>query len=299
MSIIISKKGKNARKAERTTIEHEKDLQGYICENPESLPLDEIEENIRLLILAREFPTGRGRIDALGIDEDGHIYIIETKLYKNPDKRVVLAQVLEYGASLWRTYEDSESFIEKLERTPGKISTEPLNERMREPLNERIRTFYRTDIETVTEILQNVRQNLREGDFRFVVLMDHLEDSLKDLLIFVNQNSRFTIYGVEMEFYKFEDYEILIPKLYGAEVKKSAGIMKAKKVSGELSRLHKAILKVIDRPLQKNEIMRRLEDAGMPVGEKTLQRRLKEAVEWGELVTPMRGCYGPAQPKRD
>jgi hypothetical protein len=287
MSIIISKKGKNARKAERTTIEHEKDLQGYICENPESLPLDEIEENIRLLILAREFPTGRGRIDALGIDEKGHIYIIETKLYKNQDKRVVLAQVLDYGASLWRTYEDSESFIEHLERALRKISNEPLNER--------IRKFYQTDIETVTEILQKVRQNLHEGDFRFVVLMDRLEDSLKDLLSFVNQNSLFTIYGVEMEFYKFEDYEILIPKLYGAEVKKSAGITKAKKVSGELSGLHKAILKVIDRPLRTNEIMRRLEKAGMPVGEKTLQRRLKEAVEWGELVTTMKGYYGPAQ----
>jgi|SRR2546423_794848 len=289
MSIIISRKGKNARKTERTNIEHEKYLQGYICENPESLPLDEIEENIRLLILAREFPTGRGRIDALGIDEDGHIYVIETKLYKNQDKRVVLAQVLDYGASLWRTYEDSESFIEKLERAIGKTSNEPLNER--------IRKFYQTDIETVTEILQNVRQNLREGDFRFVVLMDRLEDSLRDLLVFVNQNSRFTIYGVEMEFYKFEDYEILIPKLYGAEMKKSTGIMKSKKVSRELNELHRAILKVIDRPLRKNEIMRRLKDAGMSVGEKSLQRRLKEAVDWGELITPLKGYYAPAQPQ--
>jgi hypothetical protein len=50
----------------------------------------------------RAFPTNSGPIDALGINKDGEIYIIETKLYKNPDKRLVVAQVLDYGASLWQ-----------------------------------------------------------------------------------------------------------------------------------------------------------------------------------------------------
>lgn len=291
MSIIISKGGKDARKPERTNIDNEKYLQGYICENPESLPLDEIEENIRLLILAREFPTRSGEIDALGIDYEGNIYVIETKLYKNQDKRIVLAQVLDYGASLWRTYEDSDSFIKELERSVSKLVTESLTER--------IGKFYQTDIETTTEILQQVRQNLRDGYFRFVVLMDYIEDRLRDLLIFVNQNSRFNIYGVEMEFYKFEDYEILIPKLYGAEVKKGAGLTKPKKLVKELNAVHKTILRVVDRPLRKNEIMQRLLNAGETLSEKTVQRRLQEAVEWGQLVTPMKGYYAPVEPEAD
>jgi hypothetical protein len=70
---------------------------------------------LRLLILAREFPTVSGPIDALGIDQDGNIYVIETKLAKNPDKRYVLAQVLDYGAALWRTYENGDEFIARLE----------------------------------------------------------------------------------------------------------------------------------------------------------------------------------------
>lgn len=289
MSIIISKRGKNAQKSERTSIEHEKYLQGYICDNPESLPLHEVEEDIKLLILAREFPTKSGKIDALGIDYDGNIYVIETKLYKNADKRVVLAQVLDYGASLWRTYEDTDSFIEELERAAGKI--------FNNPLSERIQNFYETDVETVVEILQGVRQNLRDGSFRFVVLMDHIEDRLRDLLVFVNQNSLFNIYGVEMEFYKFEDYEILIPKLYGAEVKKGVGITKHLRARRELNDLHRVILDLIDRPLRKNEIMQRLRDAGMTIGEKTLQRRLKDAIDWGELTSPLKGYYARAQPK--
>ena len=46
MAIIISKKGKHARKIERTVIQREEYLQGYIHENPESLPLDDLDESI-------------------------------------------------------------------------------------------------------------------------------------------------------------------------------------------------------------------------------------------------------------
>ena len=103
MAIIVTKQGKNAIKIDPSRFEQEDDLQTYIAQNPDSLPLYEIKEDIRLLILGREFPTNSGPIDAIGIDKDGEIYIVETKLYKNPDKRLVVAQVRDYGASLWRS----------------------------------------------------------------------------------------------------------------------------------------------------------------------------------------------------
>jgi len=53
--------------------------------------------------------------------------------------------------------------------------------------------------------------------------MDHLHDQLRDLIIFLNNNSEFTVYAVELEYYKHQEFEILIPKLYGAEVKKDLG----------------------------------------------------------------------------
>ena len=114
MSIIISKNGKNSQKLNCSVIPKENYLQEYIYNNPEVLPLEQIDEEIYLLIVAREFSTSSGPIDALGLDQSGNIYIIETKLYKNPDKRKVLAQVLDYGASLWRTYGDSREFLKKL-----------------------------------------------------------------------------------------------------------------------------------------------------------------------------------------
>jgi len=70
---------------------------------------------------------------------------------------------------------------------------------------------------------------------KFVILMDSLDERLKDLIVYVNQNSQFDIYAVQIEYYKFEDYEIMIPKLYGGEVKKNigSGLVSNRQVRGE------------------------------------------------------------------
>ena len=78
MSIIISSNGTKAVRVDRSTFDKEDYLQKYIYDNPESIPLYDIKEDIRLLILAREFPTNSGPIDAIGIDQYGELYIVET-----------------------------------------------------------------------------------------------------------------------------------------------------------------------------------------------------------------------------
>lgn len=215
MAIIVSKNGKNAVKIDKSNFALEDHLQQYIYNNPESIPLYDVKEDIRLLILAREFNTASGSIDALGIDKDGEIYLVETKLYKNPDKRTVVAQVLDYGASLWSKYRDFNDFITQINNHTQKD--------FQKTLAQRINDFFGISEEEIDSLLENIKQNLREGNFKFVVLMDHLHDHLKDLIIFLNNNSEFTVYAVELEYYKHKDFEILIPKLYGAEVKKDIG----------------------------------------------------------------------------
>ena len=215
MAIIISKEGKNAQKIEKSDFEQEDYLQKYIHENPESLPLYEIKEDINLLIVAREFPTDSGSIDALGFDKDGEIYIIETKLYKNPDKRLVVAQVLDYGASLWNSYNDFNDFISAID--------DEINNKFDVSLKHKLEEFFDIAGEDVSVLMENMKRNLNDGNFRFVVLMDKLHDKLKDLIVFINQNSRFDIFGVELEYYKYHEYEIMIPKLFGSEVKKEVG----------------------------------------------------------------------------
>ena len=99
MAIIVSKKGsQSAQVVNKSDFALERNLQDYICDHPEAVPV----EDKRLLVVARELQTESGAIDAFSVDKDGDLYIVETKLYRNPDKRTVVAQALDYGASLWR-----------------------------------------------------------------------------------------------------------------------------------------------------------------------------------------------------
>ena len=216
MTIIISKNGKSAKRVDRSSFEKEDYLQKYIYDNPESIPLYDIKEDIQLLILFREFITNSGSIDALGIDKEGEIYIVETKLYKNPDKRLVVAQVLDYGASLWRSFTNFDEFIRTIDNE--------INNKFNISLNQKLKDFFNITDEEISFLIDNVKNNLNKGNFKFVVLMDKLHGQLKDLIIFINENSRFDIFAVEMEYYQHEEYEIMIPKLFGAEVKKDVGV---------------------------------------------------------------------------
>ena len=215
MAIIITKNGKNALRIEQTPPKREDDLQRYISDNPESLPLDEIKEGTQLLVIGREFDTDSGPIDVLAVDGDGDIYIIETKLFKNPDKRLVIAQMLDYGASLWKTYRSGEEFL-------GDIDSF-LADSKAGGLSQRLGSLYGLGEEEVQDARGSIKRNLADGNIKFVVLMDKLHERLRDLIMFINQKSRFNIYAVEMEFYQHEGMEIVIPKLFGAEVKKDIG----------------------------------------------------------------------------
>ena len=199
MSIIISKGGENARRLERTVIDQEEYLQQYIHRNPDTLPFDELKDDLRLLILAREFDTASGPIDALGVDADGEIYIIEAKLDKNADRRRIIAQALDYGAALWA---HSEQLIAAMQRSDWRV---------------RLTEFLGGDEETVAAHLARIQENAKNGRFWFVVLMDRLDDRLRELISFINANSRFKVLGVELNFYRDGDLEIVIPNLYGAD----------------------------------------------------------------------------------
>lgn len=213
MSLIISQKGKNAKKIDKARFDKEDYLQQYIHQNPEAIPVYEIAEDKKLFVAAREFSTESGPIDALAVDKDGDIYIVETKLYKNPDKRTVVAQALDYGASLWKHFGDFSEFLSQLDQE--------VKNKFECTFAEKAKDFFNLTDEQLNIQLDSMQRNLREGNLKFVILMDSMEERLKDLIIYVNQNSQFDIYAVELEYYKFNEYEIMIPKIFGVEVKKN------------------------------------------------------------------------------
>lgn len=243
MAIIVSKKGENAQKIEKQGFDKEDYLQNYIHNNPELIPVYEIEEDKRLFVVAREFSTESGPIDALAIDKDGDIYIVETKLYKNPDKRTVVAQALDYGAALWKHLGDFTEFVSRLDNETQK--------KFNMGFQQKIKEFFNLEDDETQTLLESMRRNLNEGNLKFVILMDEMDERLKDLIIYVNQNSQFDIFAVQLEYYKFEEYEIMIPKIFGVEVRKEVGVSSSigRRKWDETSFFEDAKLKLKDKQL--------------------------------------------------
>jgi hypothetical protein len=203
MAIIVSRGGSEVTKVVETPLQKEDVLQEYVMNHPECLPLEELKDDIRLMSIGREFMIGGERIDVLAIDGDGDLYVIETKLFKNPDKRTVVAQVLDYGAALWQTYADSRLFTQAIDAKYG--------------FRQRIGPHFGIAEEEVPAVVEAMERNLRDGAIKFVVLMNRLDDRLRNLITYLTRNSNFSFIAVEMQFYYHEGLEIVIPNLFGAE----------------------------------------------------------------------------------
>jgi len=210
MPILVTPPNRKAVRVNRKRFSQEMDLQKYIHENPGAIPIEDIKEDVQLLILERESPTPVGPIDILATDSDGDIYIIETKLYRNPDKRQVLAQVLDYGAALWGLVSDPDEWLQQLEMRRANKSEEGLVE------------LFETNFGNNQQVMDGIKSSLQNGTYHFLILMDEVHSPLKNLILYINENSRFSVYAVEMELYEHDGYQILIPHLFGAESQKKA-----------------------------------------------------------------------------
>ncbi len=118
---------------------------------------------------------------------------------------------------------------------------EEIRSRFNLSFEEKLTEFFDLDDDELERVKENLQNNLDKGIFKFVVLMDKIDDRLKDLIIFMNQNTSFDIYGVELDLYKFDGSEIIIPRLFGGEVKKEIknGKVNIRKEVGEEYHLNK------------------------------------------------------------
>jgi hypothetical protein len=128
----------------------------------------------------------------LGVDEDGYIYIMETKLYRSSERRKALAQVLEYVSALWLNIHITLMFLLKslIEKAPSAM-------------------------EYLKNVKEAVKESLRNGDFRLVIAMDHIDEQTEKIINFLNEMCEFEVYGLSLEIYRSDDgSEVVVPRLY-------------------------------------------------------------------------------------
>src|SRR3989338_8787891 len=95
----------------------ESELQEILGASPDLIPVGELgggRKQIKVAIREGGLP-GSGSTDLIGIDEDGNITVVETKLAQNEEiKRKVIGQILEYAAYLWqKPYEEFDDIFHR------------------------------------------------------------------------------------------------------------------------------------------------------------------------------------------
>jgi hypothetical protein len=207
MKKLIRIQAGQSRIIEGKIFEKELELQEIVKDHPELIPLDELGEDIKpILIIGREFSLGdAGLVDLLGIDIAGLLTIIEFKLEKNTMIREAVAQTLEYAANLWgMSYPELER--KSLAYFGGDRCTIP-DLKSAKSLEQALawhhkRTTQEGDIPFSGEEFKNkVATNLNKGEFRLILFCDEVDSRTKKAVEYVHTLSRFDFYCATAEFY--------------------------------------------------------------------------------------------------
>lgn len=206
-------------------------LQQLLYSHPELLPVAEFDEFFSPPIpIGREVVTDRGPIDNLFVSTLGGITIVETKLWKNPEKhRTVVAQVIDYAKELanW-DYDRLSAAILASSRRWGE--TENVS------LEEKIAASLATNGIPLHEFQETVAATLSQGKFLLLIVGDRISPNIA-LLTKAIQSAPglgFTLGLAEMQLYQTEpgkDWPLLvIPEVLGRTVEQTRGVVRVQYV---------------------------------------------------------------------
>jgi hypothetical protein len=180
--------------------DNEAQLHDIVKETPELLPSDEFGISGPLLVVGREISLQSGFADLVCVSTNGDLIIVELKTgAQNADFRKVLAQLIDYGADLWRmSYEEFESAVALRFFASDYASGDTLSGK--QSLAEAAREFWRDfSDEEVSVFRENLSDNLSVGSFHYVLVSQNFTSSMEntiEYLNFTNNSARF--YGVEL-----------------------------------------------------------------------------------------------------
>lgn len=186
-------------------------LQEIVDLAPEVLPIRDFYPAVTSVCsLGREIPLDLGErqgfIDNLLITNDGHLVIVETKLYRNPEAiREAVVQTLEYGMAVHKmTLLDLESRIRRGDQRGNRLSSD-------ETIRGRATAMkdFSDDFEIALERYQ------RTGEILLLVVADGIRTSVERITHWMNDGSSAPIkFGlVELRFYELPDgKKVVVPR---------------------------------------------------------------------------------------
>lgn len=206
-------------------------LQELLYTHPELLPVDEFGESFSPPIpIGREVPTNAGPIDNLFVSPFGGITVVETKLWKNPEKhRTVVAQIIDYAKELatW-CYDDFSAAV--LTSSKGRKEAKNLS------LEEKVATGLASSGVESHEFQEAVAATLAGGDFLLLIVGDRISPNIA-LLTKAIQSSPglgFTLGLLELRMYQMTADNawplVVVPEVLGRTVEQTRGVVRVEYV---------------------------------------------------------------------
>jgi hypothetical protein len=183
----------------------ERDLHEAIAAHPEVLPSEDLGLG-PLVALGTELDFGPGPLDLLAVDPQGHIVIVEFKRgSENPDVRKVVAQVLDYGASLWRTSYDE---LGRSCAGEGALAAPDLAAIASE-------RFAMLDVAFDLDTFQaGVETALDTGEFVFLYVGRDLDERTRRIMTYLAEGPRMRFFAVEVDYFRAGEgpSAVLVPR---------------------------------------------------------------------------------------
>jgi hypothetical protein len=98
--MLIRAENEPSRVVGEAALPTEAELHDALTSHPELIPASDIGLG-ETVVVGRESGLAAGYADLVLLDERGRLCIVEVKNEGNPDTRRVVAQLLDYAASLW------------------------------------------------------------------------------------------------------------------------------------------------------------------------------------------------------
>ena len=191
--------------AVESAFESEMQLHAAVAAHPEVLPSEDLNLG-PLVAVATELDLGSGPMDLLATDPQGRLIIVEFKRgTENPDVREVVAQMLDYGSSLWRTpYAELQEAIGRRQSEGFVALTEMVKER-----------FAKLTVQFDEESFVNgVTACLERGNFVFMYVVRDLDKRTLRVITYLADGAQMTFFAVEVD--KFSDSatgnSVLVPR---------------------------------------------------------------------------------------
>lgn len=186
-------------------------VQSLLAMNPDLLPTEEVDPSYsRLHLLGMEVGTHAGPIDIVYATEAGHLALVETKLWKNPQaRREVVGQIIDYAKDLsYWSFQDLDAAVRKSVQPDGQQS---------QNIIESLRGAG-ADFEE-SHLIDAISRNLRAGRFLLLIVGDGIREGVEQMAEYLGgaPSLQFTLALVELQLFRTvpgQDWPLLIqPRL--------------------------------------------------------------------------------------